>query len=315
MVSSRWTPSEIPDLTGTTAVVTGANAGLGLHTSIELARHGARVVMTSRDAARGERALATVRLKAPAAQVELMLLDLADLSSVRSFAAQALQARERIDLLVNNAGVMALPTRTLSADGYEMQLATNHLGHFALTGLLLPALLGGPSRVVTVSSNAHQIGVVNLADLQSEGRYEPWTAYAQSKLANLLFAVELQRRADRVAAPITSVAAHPGLSSTNLVLSGPGASGGVAARVMDAATNAVAQSAEKGSWPQLYAATMPDVRGAEYFGPRGLGGWRGHPVRTTARPAAYDPGVAAQLWDRSVELTGVAYDALSTPTR
>jgi NAD(P)-dependent dehydrogenase (short-subunit alcohol dehydrogenase family) len=310
-MSNRWTPAQLPDLTGRTAVVTGANSGVGLHTSLELARRGAYVVLACRDAGRGEQAVAEVRRQAPAAEVELGLLDLASLASVRTFAGQLLGSHPRLDILVNNAGVMALPTRQVTADGFEMQIATNHLGHFALTGLLLPALLAAHARVVSVSSNAHQAGALNLADLHGERRYNPWTAYAQSKLANLLFTIELQRRADQAAVELTSAAAHPGLSATQLVLSGPGAGRGLFGTVIDAGNRLVAQSAEMGSWPILYAAAMPDVRGAEYFGPRGLGGWRGAPVRITARATAYDPGAAAALWQHSAELTGVHYEALS----
>ena len=305
-----WTPAQIPDLTGTTAVVTGANVGLGLHTAIELAGHGASVVMACRDPDRGDAALGRVRVQVPGADVELARLDLADLASVRDFAASTVQAHPRIEVLVNNAGVMALPTRQVSADGFEMQLATNHLGHFALTGLLLPALLAGPSRVVSVSSNAHRMGTIDLDDLQSERRYSPWPAYGQSKLANLLFTMQLQRLADRAAADLTSVAAHPGYAATNLVASGPAAGGNLAGRVIGLATKVLGQPARMGAWPSLYAATMPDVRGAEYFGPNAFGGWRGHPERTTAKPSAYDPDVAARLWQRSVELTGVDYGAL-----
>jgi len=312
MSSQRWTPRQMPDLTGTTAVVTGANAGIGLHTSIELARHGAHVVMGCRDPHRGDEALGQVRVQVPGASVELTRLDLADLASVRETAAALLAAHPRIGLLVNNAGVMALPKRQVSADGFEMQLATNHLGHFALTGLLLPALLPGPSRVVSVSSNAHRMGRIDLDDLQSERGYSPWGAYGQSKRANVLFTMELQRRADRAGAALTSVAAHPGYAATNLVRSRAAAGGNLAGRVMGVATRLLGQPAEMGAWPSLYAATMPDVTGAEYFGPTAFGGWRGHPERTTAAPAAYEPDVAARLWQRSVELTGVTYDALDT---
>ena len=319
MSSTRWTPSDIPDLSGRTAVVTGASSGLGLHTSIELARHGARVIMTSRDPHRGDEALGQVRMQAARegrpADVELLVLDLADLSSVRAFAASVVAAHPSLDLLVNNAWVMALPRRETTADGFERQLATNHLGHFALTGLLLPVLLSGRSRVVTVSSMAHRMGRIALDDLQSERGYRPWAAYGQSKLANLLFTMELQRRADSVRADLVSVAAHPGWSATNLVVAGPG-SGRPAwlSTVLDAGNRLVAQSAEAGAWPTLYAATDPGVRGAEFFGPGSLGGTRGHPVRTVARPVAYEPDLAAQLWERSSELTGVRFDFSHVPT-
>ncbi len=310
MSQAGWTPSEIPDLSGRTAVVTGANAGLGLQTCIELARHGATVVMACRDPERGAVALDQARTQAPGAMVELARLDLADLASVRELADQTLQAHRRVDLLVNNAGVMALPQRQVSADGFELQLATNHLGHFALTGLLLPALLSGPSRVVTVSSNAHRMASIDVEDLQSERRYSPWPAYGQSKLANLMFTMQLQRLADRAAVDLTSVAAHPGYAATNLFVDGPGAGGGLTRAVIGAVTKLVGQPARMGAWPSLYAATVADVRGAEYVGPSAFGGWRGYPARTTATPSAYDPDIAARLWQRSIELTGVTYDAL-----
>ena len=252
-----------------------------------------------------------MREQAPGATVELARLDLADLASVREFAEQTLQAHPTLDILVNNAGVMALPRRQVSADGFELQLATNHLGHFALTGLLLPALAAAPARVVTVSSNAHRMGSIDRDDLHSERRYRPWPAYGQSKLANLLFTMQLQRLADRAALGITSVAAHPGFAATNLFGSGLGVAGGVIGTVIGAATKVLGQPARMGAWPSLYAATMPDVRGAEYFGPNAFGGWRGHPERTTAAPSAYDPDAAAWLWQRSIELTGVTYDALT----
>ena len=319
MTRSRWTPADIPDLRGRTAVVTGASSGLGLHTSLELARHGAHVVMTARDPHRGDEAVRQVRMQAAGSgrepDVELLVLDLADLSSVRSFAASVVAAHHSLDLLVNNAGVMALPRRETTVDGFERQLATNHLGHFALTGLLLPALLSGPSRVVTVSSMAHRMGRIALDDLQSEREYSSWKAYGQSKLANLLFTMELQRRADASGADLVSVAAHPGWSATNLVLAGPGTGRPRwLSTVMDAGNRLVAQSAAAGAWPTLFAATDPGVRGAEFFGPGSLGGTRGHPARTVARGPAYDPDVAAALWERSSQLTGVAYDFSHVPT-
>jgi NAD(P)-dependent dehydrogenase (short-subunit alcohol dehydrogenase family) len=319
MSGEHWTPDDIPDLSGRTAVVTGANSGLGLHTSIELARHGAHVLMAARDPHRGDEALRQVRAAAGTAgrqpEVDLLTLDLADLSSVRAFAAAVIAAHHRLDLLVNNAGVMALPRRETTVDGFERQLGTNHLGHFALTGLLLPALLGGASRVVTVSSTAHRRGRIALDDLQSERGYRPWAAYGQSKLANLLFTMELQRRSDAAGADLVSVAAHPGVSATNLVLAGPG-SGRPSwlSAVLDAGSRLLSQSAEAGAWPSLYAATAPGVRGAEFFGPAGLRGARGYPVRAVARPSAYDPDLAADLWRRSSELTEVTYDFAHLPT-
>jgi len=317
-VSDRWTPARLPDLTGTTAVVTGANSGLGLETSVGLARAGAHVVLACRDTVRGDVALGQVRVRVPGASAELRTLDLADVASVRSFA-QALgddltTAGTALGLLVNNAGVMAIPRRT-TAQGFEMQLGTNHLGHFALTGLLLPLLLasgetggvaGGPARVVTVSSGAHRMGRLDRDDLMGERRYRPWGAYAQSKLANLLFMRELQRRADAAAAPLLSLAAHPGYAATNLQAVGPQMSGSRFGAVLTAVGNRVfAQSAEMGAGPTLRAAGDPAARGGDYFGPDGFGEQRGHPERVGMTAAARDDDAAAWLWQRSVELTGV----------
>ncbi len=322
MTRRRWTPDRIPDLSGKVAAVTGANSGIGWHTALELARHGARVVLACRDTARGEGALSRIRAAVPDADLRLRRLDLADLSSVRSFAGQLLDEEPSLDVLVNNAGVMALPDRRVSVDGFEMQLAVNHLGHFALTGLLLPALLApgaragtDPARVVAVSSLAHRSGRIDLDDLQGERSYRPWPAYSQSKLANLLFAQELHRR---TGGAVVSVAAHPGLAATELVSNGPavgavGAVGRARARVVNAVTGVLAQSAAAGARPSLYAATMRDVRGAEYFGPDRLGGSRGHPVRVTAAAAAYDLDVAAALWRASEELTSVTYGGIAPP--
>ncbi|GAA4348241.1 oxidoreductase [Angustibacter luteus] len=301
---SGWTSERIGDLHGRVAVVTGANSGVGLEASVELARHGAHVVLACRNPQRGDEALGQVRVRVPGATVELRSLDLAALASVREFAADLLLDQPRIDILLNNAGVMAPSTRQVSADGHELQLATNHLGHFALTRLLLPAL--GAARVVTVSSPAHRMGRIAFDDLDSEQSYQPWRAYGQSKLANLLFTMQLQRFADRAGLDLLSVAAHPGWAATELVRNGPAGSGWIG-RVMSAGSGLLGQPAAHGAWPLLYAATEPDVRGAEFFGPGSWGGWRGFPTRITAIDAAYDTDLAAALWQRSVELTGVTY--------
>jgi NAD(P)-dependent dehydrogenase (short-subunit alcohol dehydrogenase family) len=305
----RWTAADIPDQTARTALVTGANSGLGFVTSLELARHGARVVLACRDRGRGEIALARLRAEIPDADVELRSLDLADLASVRTFADAVGSAYPELDLLINNAGVMAIPRRE-TADGFEMQLGTNHLGHFALTGLLLPLLVGtAGARVVTVSSNAHKPGRIDFEDLQREHGYRRWPAYFQSKLANLLFAYELQRRLSAIDAPLISVAAHPGTSSTNLV--NPGSEGNRIKRaVSTAAVRAIGQSDARGALPQLYAATAPDVRGGEYFGPNGIAENRGYPKRVTSTAMSRDPELAARLWSVSQDLTGIGYDAL-----
>jgi NAD(P)-dependent dehydrogenase (short-subunit alcohol dehydrogenase family) len=290
--------------TGQVAVVTGASSGIGLCTAIALARGGTRVVLACRDAGRGAAAVQQVRAAVPAAQVEVSLLDLADLASVRDFAAGW---SGPLDLLVNNAGVMATPPR-LTRDGFELQFGTNHLGHFALTGLLLPWFADRPgARVVTVSSLAHRTGVINFSDLQSTRSYRRWAAYSQSKLANLLFTRELSHRLS--GRPAIAVAAHPGLASTNLQVSGPlGPGRRVSAAVVRAGTRLVSQSAEHGAWPTVYAATSPDVRSGEYFGPAGLFQTRGRPTRVQPSKAAQDDAVAARLWAVSEELTGVTFE-------
>jgi NAD(P)-dependent dehydrogenase (short-subunit alcohol dehydrogenase family) len=306
--SSRrgWTPAQMPDQSGRTVVVTGANSGLGLHTTMELARRGAHVVMACRDSTRGSMALEQVTEEVPQAYVETRPLDLADLASVRAFVAAWAGP---LDLLVNNAGVMALPYRR-TADGFEMQLGTNHLGHFALTGLLLPSLLESPApRVVTVSSWGHRGGRIRFDDLQGERRYGRWAAYAQSKLANLLFAAQLQRRADASGTKLLSVAAHPGSSHTNLQSVGPSMSGRKLRGALTGwSVEVFGQPVERAVWPMLYAATMPDVRGGEYFGPDGFLQQRGYPKRVGRSSQADDRESARQLWDVSERLTGVTYD-------
>ena len=296
-----WTASDIPDLTGRAAIVTGANSGIGFHTALELARHGARVTLAVRDPGRGADALARLLHEVPTADAELGRLDLADQASVRDFAAA--YRGDGVDLLVNNAGIMAVPLRR-TAEGWESQFATNHLGHFALTGLLLLALLAAAApRVVVVSSSAHRVGRIEFDDLMGERRYSRWGAYAQSKLANLLFARELSRRADGT---LLVAAAHPGYAATNLQR-------GQGSRLLEGAmaigNRLVAQSDAQGAWPQLYAATMPDVRPDDYWGP-GFFEVRGHPRRVDRAPAAQDDVVAHRLWQVSETLTGVAYDAL-----
>jgi NAD(P)-dependent dehydrogenase (short-subunit alcohol dehydrogenase family) len=302
-----WTAADIPDQTGRTVVVTGANSGLGFHTSLELARNGAHVVMACRNLDKGRAALDRLWEEVPGADVRLESLDLADLTSVRAFAEHF--ALDSLDLLVNNAGVMALP-RMRTADGFEMQLGTNHLGHFALTGLLLPRLLAGQDpRVVTVSSNAHKMGRINFDNLNGDRRYFRWTAYGQSKLANLLFALELGRRARGA---LTSVAAHPGYAATHLQLQASDATGNPLDRAVNKLMNTVvAQSDAMGALPSLYAATMELPSGA-YVGPDGPGEFRGHPQLTAPNGRARDEQTAKRLWEVSEELTGVTFDFSSS---
>ena len=309
---AKWTADDIPDQSGRTVLVTGANSGLGLHTSQALVAKGARVLMACRSPERGEAAVLDVNEAAKDdGAAELVTLDLADLASVRAAAAEV---RERtgdaLDVLVNNAGVMATPQRT-TADGFELQLGTNHIGHAALTWLLMPALRSGPhARVVTVSSLLHQRGGLDVTDLNFERRgYNGWAAYSQSKIANLLFAFELDRRARAAGLDLLSVAAHPGLSDTeltsNMMLSRGSA---LLAQVADFFTGLVAQSAEHGALPLLYAATAPDVTGGQFYGPDGFQQMRGHPTLVRASKQANDPGTAARLWQLTAELSGVTPD-------
>jgi NAD(P)-dependent dehydrogenase (short-subunit alcohol dehydrogenase family) len=303
---ATWTTESIPDLTGRTAVVTGANSGLGFWTTVGLARKGARVIMACRDAGRAQAALERVHREAPESQVELMSLDLQSLASVEEAAAEVAARTPALDLLVNNAGIMA-PPRALTSDGFESQIGTNHLGHFALTGRLVPTLLAAPApRVVVVSSSAHKPGRIDFDDLMGEQRYRPWGAYSQSKLANLLFMAELDRRARAAGLPLTAVAAHPGYASTHLQ-----AGEGLRGMVMRLGNSLLAQSDAAGALPSLYAATAPDVSGGEYFGPDRLFEMRGAPTRVGRTRAAQDTAVAARLWAVSEELTGVSYDALA----
>ena len=309
---SSWTTRDLPPQEGRVAVVTGANSGLGFVTARELARAGATVVMASRNPARAADAEQRLRAAVAGADVHLEALDLASLASIRDFAARISTAYKGVDVLVNNAGVMAIP-RATTADGFEMQLGTNHLGHFALTGLLLPSLLKRPgSRVVTVSSAAHKAGAIKFDDLLGHKHYFSWRAYAQSKLANLLFAYELQRRLAASGAGTISVAAHPGYASTNLQAVGPEQSGNkVMGLLMNLGNVAIGQSADDGALPQLYAATAPDVEGGCFYGPSRLLETRGAPKRVDSTSRSKDPALAARLWSVSEDLTDVRYDALA----
>ncbi|MDQ6815871.1 MAG: oxidoreductase [Actinomycetota bacterium] len=298
----RWTAAEIPDQSGRGALVTGANSGLGLATARALSDAGARVLLASRDKRRGERARALIL----GGDVRVVELDLADLGSVRACASSLHDELEQLDLLILNAGVMA-PPRRLTRDGFESQIGTNHLGHFALTGLLLNLLLAAPAaRVVTVSSGAHRIGKIDFDDLHGERSYGAWRAYGQSKLANLMFCFELQRRAVAAGAELKSVAAHPGYAATNLQFAGPSR---FHERAVMALTNKlIAQSAEMGALPTLFAATVCELPGGTFIGPDGFMEERGYPHVVTAASKAYDEGAWRRLWEVSSELTGVRYD-------
>ena len=301
-----WTTADIPDLSGRRVIVTGANSGIGLAATAQLMAHGAAVTMAVRDELKGRAAAALVE-DGGSGSIEVAWLDLADLASVRQFAATWREAHpEGLDVLVNNAGVMAIPRRE-SADGFELQLATNHLGHFALTGLLVGALRPD-GRVVTVSSSMHRMGRIDFDDLQGATRYRKWGAYGQSKLANVLFALELHRRAEAADVPLRSIAVHPGYADTNLQAVGPRMSGHrLEATVMGWANRLFGQSAEAGAWPTLRAATDPDLPSGTFVGPTGLRGARGAPGLETPSDAARDPETARRLWEVSTDLTGVEY--------
>lgn len=295
---TTWTTTHIPDQTGRTAVVTGANTGLGLETAKALAARGARVVLAVRDLDKGKRAAGQIT-----GDVSVQELDLGSLESVRAAAAELRTAHERIDLLINNAGVMT-PPKSTTADGFELQFGTNHLGHFALTGLLLDRLLDTPdSRIVTVSSNGHKMGgAIHFDDLQWERSYSRLGAYAQSKLANLLFTYELQRRLAPRGNTI-AVAAHPGTSSTELARHLPS----LARPVTELVTRVAAQPAADGALPTLRAATDPGVLGGQYYGPANLAQWRGAPVVVASSDQSYDIALQQRLWAVSEELTAVTF--------
>jgi protochlorophyllide reductase len=303
---TKWTAAEIPDQTGRTVLITGANAGLGLVSARTLAAKGAKVLLACRSRERGSSALQQVAAAGPA-EPELVELDLADLSSVRGAAEQVRGATgDQLDVLMNNAGVMAPPHST-TRDGFELQIGTNHLGHAALTWLLAPALKPG-ARVVTLSSVAHLGGGLDLDDLNFERRrHSPFRAYSQSKLANLLFALELDRAARREGRDLVSTAAHPGMASTELIntMSGNHKLPALLHRGLDTASRLVTQSPEQGALPQLHAATAPGITGGTYYGPDGFREYWGHPKRAAMSAAAQDESSAKRLWDRTAELTGI----------
>jgi NAD(P)-dependent dehydrogenase (short-subunit alcohol dehydrogenase family) len=311
-VESAWTTAQMPDQTGRRVIVTGASSGLGEVTARELARRGAEVVLAVRNLDKGATSAARIRSVVPDARVEVRELDLSSLESVRTFAVGLVAVWPTVDVLVNNAGIMQTPP-TRTADGYELQLSTNHLGHFALTGLLLEALGKGSSpRVVVVASNEHKGGHLDFDNLQLDRDYAPRKSYQRSKLANVLFGLELDRRLRAAGSPIICALAHPGYSATNLQSTGPtGFLTGLGFRLGNAV---FAQPAERGALPQLFAATAPEVEGGQYFGPDGFMEMRGrHPVVVRASSEARDPEVARRLWTVSEELTGVTFP-LPVPT-
>ena len=308
---TNWTVKDIPRQDGKVAVVTGATGGLGYETALELAGAGAEVIVAGRNPEKGDDAVARIVARYPGAKVRFEEIDLADLKSVAAFARRVAARYPAIDILVNNAGVMALPRRQTTADGFEMQIGTNYLGHFALTGHLLPNLRrAAHPRVVNLSSLAHRRGKIDLADFQSTS-YAAWPVYSQSKLAMLVFGLELQRRSDRKGWGLMSNAAHPGLARTDLIANGPASSGrGWVHGVSRLITPLLFQDAASGALPTLYAATAPEARGGAYYGPNGSGERKGAPVAARISAPAADEAVAAKLWDLSENLTGVHYDTV-----
>jgi NAD(P)-dependent dehydrogenase (short-subunit alcohol dehydrogenase family) len=307
---SHWTTKQIPSQAGKIAIVTGANSGIGYHTALELARAGATVILGCRNAQKAEAAKAKILAAIPLAQVEIAKLDMADLESIKSFAEAFVAGGRKLDLLINNAGVMGFPTRNATAQGFEAQFGTNHLGHFALTGELMPALLKTPgSRVVTVASIAHKGGRMRYEDPNWERAYDPRKAYQQSKLANILFGLELDRRLKRAGAHVSSILAHPGVATTNIVTNGMGES--LKTNLVNFALKFLAQSEERGALPTLYAATSPEAQSGHYYGPDGIAEIKGNPVETKPKPHALDPVSAARLWHISEQMTGVEYVGVS----
>ncbi|WP_372480148.1 oxidoreductase [Halomicrobium sp. HM KBTZ05] len=304
-----WTARDMPSLDDRTVVVTGANSGIGYEATKAFARRGATVVMACRSTERGERAAREIDRSVANADLDVMACDLADLDAVADFAEAFTSAYDELHVLCNNAGVMALP-RGETADGFERQLGINHLGHFALTGHLLDTLAATDgARVVTQSSGAHQNGEIDFEDLQGERSYGRWSAYSQSKLANVLFGYELDRRADEAGIDVTSVVCHPGYADSDLQRrAGEAGAGAIGAAIAQAANALVAQSAAQGALPMLYAATHDEISGGEYVGPGGLLHMRGAPAVQDSSARSYNTATASKLWHVSEDLTGVEYD-------
>ena len=312
MAIVSWTENDIADQSGRVALVTGANSGRGFETARALAQHGAHVVLACRNADRAAAAEARINALTPPGSVEVLLTDMADLDSIEGATERFLAAHQRLDLLINNAGVMAVPQAT-TAQGFEEQFGVNHLGHFALTAQLLPALAsaGAGSRVVNVSSNGHRMGRMRFDDLMAEEKYRAWPAYFQSKLANLLFTSELQRRLADSTLGTIAVAAHPGGADTELAHGVGGGIVGVLMRVTRPVVEPLfSQSAAMGALPQLFAAVAPGVEGDDYIGPDGLGEMKGHPKKVGRTARARSEADAARLWEVSVDLTGADYSPL-----
>jgi NAD(P)-dependent dehydrogenase (short-subunit alcohol dehydrogenase family) len=303
-----WSVADIPPQNGKLAVVTGATGGLGYETALALARAGADVLVTGRNAEKGRVAIEQIKRAVPSAKVRFAMLDLASFASIRTFAAMLANGRP-LDLLINNAGVMDLPTRRLTEDGFELQFGTNHLSHFALTALLLPLLRKAQApRVVNVSSLAHRGGKIDFSNLQAERKYNSWAAYQQSKLANLLFTFELQRRSDAYGWGLMSNAAHPGYARTELIPNGPG-TGGLKGIGMKVLGSFMSHSAAAGALPTLFAATSPEAAPNGYYGPNGFYELKGPVAPAKVFPQAKEEAVARKLWELSEQLTGVKWPA------
>ncbi|MET1038253.1 MAG: oxidoreductase [Aeromicrobium sp.] len=306
-----WRTDDIPDLSGKRAVITGVTGGLGLHTAIGLARKGADLVVTARDAARATDAVDRILKEAPGTVVDVVSLDLADLADAKRAAGDVARAYDRIDILINNAGIM-IPPKSETKDGFELQIGTNHLGHFAWTAGLWPLLDASAARVVAVSSVAHtMVGSIDLSSLTPEGSsrtYKRWQSYGESKLANLVVALELDRRAKAAGSSVVSVAAHPGYASTNLTKTGPSVGGlSLPGIGMHQISKIIGQPASHGAWPLLMAATDPSLTGGEYVGPAGFRGMRGRPKLVGMTRTARDEGLADDLWEASEAATGVTF--------
>lgn len=302
---AKWTASDIPSQEGRLAVVTGVG-GLGFEDALALARAGGEVILTGRNPEKGAAAIERIRSEVPSATIRFEPLDLASLRSIAAFGEQMRSRRDSLDLLVNNAGVMVPPKREETADGFELQLGTNYLGHFALTGELMPLLVKGrDARVVTLSSVAARNGAINFDDLNAERSYRPMPVYSQSKLACLMFALELQRRSEAGGWGVESIAAHPGISRTDLLHNAPGR--GSAMGMMRTFLWFLFQPAPQGALPTLFAATSPQAEPGAYYGPDRIGETRGHPALSKVPPQAADRAAAARLWHVSEELTGARF--------
>lgn len=303
---AKWTTENISSQSGRSAVITGTG-GLGYADAVALARAGASVVIAGRNSQKGAEAVAAIKKAVSGAQVRFGKVDLANLASIAAFAAQLAQEQDSLDLLINNAAVMNPPQRRATSDGFELQFGTNYLGHFALTAHLLPLLKKGRTpRVVTLSSIAARQGAINFDDLQAERGYKPMPVYSQSKLACLMFALELSRRSTSAGWGVQSMAAHPGITRTDLIVNGSGrwSTAGIMRRFLPF----LFQPAWQGALPTLYAATHPTARDGTYYGPDGMGGTRGYPTEETPPKQALDTAVAARLWERSLDLTGVTFE-------